>query len=180
MADNLITIGVITNTHGVKGAVKMKSFTENPHDIFTYTPIYNAEGVSMDITKIGVAKGLYKGTDKGVYMVQVAGCDNRTHAETLKGTELCVYRDQLPALNADEYYHTDLQGCTVLNAQNTPIGTVKGLHNYGAGDLIEVLFIDKKDTELFLFAHTIGDIDVNAKTVVLHVPNMVYADTNYN
>ena len=171
MTNNLITIGVITNAHGVKGAVKIKSFTENPEDIFAYAPVYNAEGLEMKITKIGGAKGLY--------MAQVQGCNNRTDAETIKGMEICVLRNQFPALEHGEYYHTDLVGCTVTDTQNAPIGTVKGLHNYGAGDLIEVLFTDKKNTDLFVFASDVGDIDVDNKTVVLHVPHAVYADENH-
>ncbi len=168
MTDTLITIGVITHAHGIKGAVKVKSFTQNPDDIFAYTPTYDTHGQPLHIAKIGVAKGLY--------MAQVTGCHTRTDADRLKGTEICVRRSQLPSLEDNTYYHTDLLQCTVLNACDTPIGTVKGLHNYGAGDLIEVLFTDTQHTELFLFTTAVGNIDLQKKTVVLHIPDAVSAN----
>lgn len=170
-SDTLVVIGAITNAHGIKGAVKIKSFTENPEDIFAFAPLMTDTGDILNISKIGVAKGLY--------MAAVSGCNNRTDAENLKGTQIYVSRTQLPALNDGEYYHTDLIGCKVLNDTLTPIGTVKALHNYGAGDLIEILFTATNDSELFLFASTIGDIDIAKKTVVFHMPNEIYADMHH-
>ena len=167
---DLVVMGVITNAHGTKGAVKIKSFTENPEDIFAYTPLVTQTGTYLDIAKIGIAKDLY--------MATVNGCNTRTDAEKLKGTYICICRTQLPALNTGEYYHTDLVGCTVLNPTHTPIGTVRALHNYGAGDLIEILFTATNDSELFLFT-AVGDIDLAKKTLVLHMPNVTYADIHH-
>lgn len=160
--DSYITLGVITNVHGINGTVKVKSFTANPEDIFTYTPLVDENGREVVITKIG--------THKDTFLATAAGCHTRTDAERLKGTELCVLRSQLPPLSDGEYYNDDLVGCAVVASDNTPLGMVKNMHNYGAGDLVEVTCTSTGKSELFLFAHDVQSVDVDNRIIVLQVP----------
>ncbi len=132
-----ICLGKITGVHGVRGEVKLKSFTENPKDIANYGVLENeAQTKTFDIKIVGYSKELLRAKIKGV--------DDRNIAETLIGIELFATRDVLPELEEEEFYHTDLIDLKVM-VEGVEVGKVIDMHNFGAGDIIEVSLNGNKE-----------------------------------
>lgn len=132
--DNRICLGAIVGVHGIKGEVKVKSFTENDSDVQKYGEVENKEGTKkFSIKVIGRSKELLR--------VKIKGVDDRNVAETLIGTGLYVDREILPELEEDEFYHVDLIGLDVKEqTSGDVIGKVEAIYNFGAGDLIDISF----------------------------------------
>ena len=131
MAGGRILIGVIGPAHGLKGEVKLKSFTEEPGAIANYGALEAGEtGRKVTITAL-------KPASTG-FIARLEGIGDRSAAEALKGAKLYVRRDQLPNLPDGTFYHADLEGLTVRTQDGTTMGKVEAVVNYGAGDLLQV------------------------------------------
>jgi 16S rRNA processing protein RimM len=131
MPRDRVCVGIIVGAHGVKGAVRVKSFTEEPGDVAAYGPLSDEAGRrSLRLEVIG-------GT-KGAVIARIEGVSDRKGAEALAGTRLYLPRAALPEPEADEYYHADLLGLAAELADGTPLGKVCAVHDFGAGDVIEV------------------------------------------
>ena len=129
--DTLIVMGVITAAHGIRGEVKLKSFTEVPEDIATYGPLYMNDGPrTLEILSLKPAKGQF--------IARLKGVGDRNAAEALKGVKLKVPRSRLPEPEEDEFYYEDLIGLMVEDEQGHPLGRIKAVQNFGAGDLLEI------------------------------------------
>src|SRR6202007_643232 len=117
--------------HGVRGAVKLWTFTEDPLAVKHYGPLMTKDGArQFEVTHAREAKGHLVATLKGIA--------TREEAERLNGLELYVARDKLPATDEDEYYHADLIGLAAVTAANAPLGRVIAIHNFGAGALLGI------------------------------------------
>lgn len=125
----LIAVGAIAGAHGVRGEVKLKSFTEDPLAIARYGPLAGPDGRVFGIVALRPAKD--------GFVAKLRGIDTRDAAEALKGCELKVPRDRLPD-DEEGYYHADLVGLSAYDKAGELIGTVTGVRNFGAGDLIEI------------------------------------------
>ena len=125
-------MGVITAAHGIKGQVKIKSFTAQAADIAAYGPLLLDDGPEeVEILSLTPARGVFIATLKGV--------DDRNAAEALKGRKLKLPRAKLPETAADdEFYIADLIGLTVEDTEGRPVGQVAAVQNFGAGDLLEI------------------------------------------
>ena len=132
-ASDRLLLGVIVGAKGIKGEVKVKSFTQNPEDIAAYGPLKDASGaITYQLKVVGLSKGLP--------VVRIKGISDRNGAEALKGTELYVGRDKLPETTEDdEYYHADLIGLQAVFRDGTTFGTILRLHDFGAGDMLEIV-----------------------------------------
>ncbi len=129
--DGFVCLCIIGPPHGVRGAVKAKCFTDELSALTAYGPLQNADGQSFKITS---AKA-----DKIGARLTLDGINDRDAAQALRGMALFVARDKLPVLNdEDDFYHADLIGLAVVSEDGTPLGTVAAMHNFGAGDLLEV------------------------------------------
>src|SRR5207253_1292409 len=128
--DDKVLAGVITAAHGIKGEVKLKSFTADPKAIAAYGPLIASTGERFEIARLKPQKDGFIATLKGIA--------DRNKAETLKGVELFVPRRQLPVPDDDEVYVHDLIGVTVMDLSGAQFGTVVAVPNFGAGDLIEI------------------------------------------
>jgi 16S rRNA processing protein RimM len=131
LPERRVCLGVITAAHGVKGVVRIKSFTADPSAIAGYGPLEDEEGARRFMLEV-------KSATKGVLRATVAGIEDRDAAERLKGTRLYLPRDKLPPPGEDEYYHADLIGLAVALSDGSPLGRVKAVYDYGAGDSLEV------------------------------------------
>lgn len=131
-----ILVGVIIGAHGIRGDVKLKSFTADPKAIATYGPLLSPTGEIFEITRLKLQVEDFICTLKNVV--------DRNKAETLKGTELFITRAQLPK---DELYLHDLIGVAIYNG-DASLGPIIGFENFGAGDLIEVKIAGRADTVL--------------------------------
>jgi 16S rRNA processing protein RimM len=126
-----ICVAQIGAPHGVRGEVRIKSFTADPMALTDYGALTSEDGTrSFEITAVRPAKE--------VLVARLTGVDDRNAAEALRNLRLYVPRDRLPAADEDEFYHADLIGLAVVREDGTPMGRVAALHNFGAGDLIEI------------------------------------------
>lgn len=130
MAPKLILVGKIGAAHGLKGEVKLSSFTENPLAIAEFGPLETeGGGKAMVISSLRPSKAQL--------IARFQGVNSRTDAERLKGLNLYVRRERLPELEAGRYYHADLAGLEVKSGDKR-LGRVARVVNFGAGDLLEV------------------------------------------
>jgi len=131
-AERLICLGVVVGARGVRGEVRIHSFTAAPADIAAYGPLCDETGERVfGLRIVGQAA-------KGHVIARVAGVDDRAAAEALKGLRLHVRRDALPAPEEEEYYCDDLVGLKARRVGGGDMGTVRGVHDFGAGAVIEI------------------------------------------
>ena len=160
---NRVCLGQIGAPHGVRGEVRLRSFTAEPQAIADYGPLQTEDGRSIEIKSLRPAKNHFVATLNGVA--------DRDAAERLTNVKLYVPRDRLPPTEPDEYYHADLVGLTAVDRSGAPIGTVVAVHNFGAGDLIELRRMTSDKTELLPFdAATVPEIDIAAGRLVIDPP----------
>ena len=135
MTEDKVCLGAIVGVHGIRGEVKVKSFSEDEKNLTHYGLLSNDKGdKSFDIKIVGHSKELLRCKIKGV--------EDRTTAEALIGTGLYVKRDLLPPLKDEEFYHTDLIGLEAKNSSGEVLGRVNALYNFGAGDILEIKMAD--------------------------------------
>jgi 16S rRNA processing protein RimM len=126
-----ICVGVVTSPHGVGGALRIKSFTAHPEDIAAYGPLTDETGRrSFELRLLGAAKG--------VLIARLPGVEDRDRAEALRGLRLYLPRSALPPPEPDEYYHADLIGMAAVLGDGMPLGRVRAVHDFGAGDTLEI------------------------------------------
>ncbi len=131
MSDDLILVGRVAGPFGVKGEVRITSFTADPMALLDAEDLLREDG-SPGLTLAGGRPA------KGSVVVRVGGVETRDQAEALRGLRLYIPRERLPEPGEDEYYVTDLVGLDVLTPQGEPLGVVKSVHDFGAGDLLEI------------------------------------------
>jgi 16S rRNA processing protein RimM len=165
-----ICVARIGAPHGVRGAVKLWTFTEDPLAVDAYGPLVTKDGArQFELTSAREAKGHLVATLKGVA--------TREDAERLNGVELYVARERLPATEQDEYYHADLIGLAAVDSANAPLGRVIAIHNFGAGDIIEIA--PPQGTTLLLpFTNAVvPTVDLAGGRVVIELPDEIEGDT---
>jgi 16S rRNA processing protein RimM len=159
----LICVARIGAPHGVRGAVKLWTFTEDPLAVKRYGPLATKDGArSFEVATAREAKGHLVATLKGVA--------TREEAERLNGIELYIAREKLPAIDADEYYHADLIGLAAVNAADAPIGRVIAIHNVGAGDIIEIAPPNGATMLLPFTNAVVPTVDLAGGRVVIELP----------
>ena len=127
---NKILVGKIVAPQGIRGEVRVQTYSENPMD-FQKFKVQSSKFKSEDFKFVRVIP------NSTVVIAKINGYDDRNAAETLRGTELFIGRSDLPQLNDNEYYQTDLIGMAV-NQRGNIIGRVSCIQNYGAGDILEM------------------------------------------
>ena len=126
-----LCVGVIAGAHGVRGLVKIKSFTADPANLTAYGPLTDASGARR--YQVAVT-----GRAKGVLLARIEGVGDRDAARALRGARLYVARAALPEPEDEEYYHADLIGLAVEDRAGAPLGRVAAVQNFGAGDILEI------------------------------------------
>ena len=124
-------LGVVLGAHGIKGEVKVRTFTAGPERLNAYGPVATEHGRALEIASLRTAKN-------NEVIVTFAGIDDRNGAEALKGQRLFVPRAALPEPVAEEFYHADLVGLDAVDETGAALGRVKAVHNFGAGDVLEI------------------------------------------
>jgi 16S rRNA processing protein RimM len=164
-----ICIARIGAPHGVRGAVKLWTFTEDPFAVQSYGPLVTKDGArSFEIATAREAKGHLVATLKGIA--------TREDAERLNGIELYIAREKLPDTDENEYYHADLIGLTAVTSAGEPLGRVAAIHNFGAGDIIEIAPASGS-TMLLPFTNAIvPTVDLAGGRVVIELPNEIVGD----
>jgi 16S rRNA processing protein RimM len=169
MPPSQICVARIGAAHGVRGAVKLWTFTEDPLAVTRYGQLMTKDGArQFEVTHVREAKGHLVATLKGIA--------TREEAERLNGVELYVAREKLPATSEDEYYHADLIGLAAVNAAGEPLGRVIAIHNFGAGDIIEIA-PPNGATMLLPFSNAVvPTVDLEGGRVVIELPDEIEGD----
>jgi 16S rRNA processing protein RimM len=158
-----VLLGAVLKAHGIKGEVRVKTFTLNPGDFGRYGPLMTKSGRRLAVTATRALKG-----DEAV--VAFEGIRDRNGAEALEGEELYIARGALPSPEAGEYYHADLIGLAVADRAGSVLGKVHALHNFGAGDIVEIEFAGGKTEFVPFNADSVLSIDVPGGRVVIDLP----------
>jgi 16S rRNA processing protein RimM len=160
-----ICVGAIAGSFGVQGEVRLKSFCSDPEAIAGYGPLWTEDGArsfTVKLTRANVSGGLG---------VRLSGVLTKEQADALKGTQLYVDRTRLPSLPDDEFYHADLIGLTAQDTGGVVLGTVRAVHNHGAGDLLEILGPGMKAALLLPFTlAVVPTVDLAAGRIVVDLP----------
>jgi 16S rRNA processing protein RimM len=162
-----VLLAAVMGAQGLKGEVKVKTFTATPDALARYGTLHTRDGRKFQITAFRTAK-------PGEAVIAFAGVGDRNAAEALKGTELFVAREALPATQDDEFYHADLVGLEAQDSEGRTIGKVVAIHNFGASDVIELVRESgdgNGDSVYLAFTHeTVPMIDIAGGRIVVAVP----------
>ncbi len=131
MKEGRVLVGVVLAPHGVKGAVRIKSFTQKPEDIARYGPLEDESGEKR-------FELLLLGRGQGVVLARLEGVGDRDAALALRGERLYLPRSALPEPEAEEYYHVDLIGLLAALRDGSAVGRVAAIHDFGAGEVLEI------------------------------------------
>jgi len=131
MTDRLLLVARVAGAFGVKGDVRITTYTEDPLAIGGYRELLRADG-SPALTLISVRAA------KGGVVARAKGIDDRDQAEALRGLKLHIRREALPPPDEDEFYLADLIGLAVVTAEGETLGKVRSVQDFGAGDLLEI------------------------------------------
>jgi 16S rRNA processing protein RimM len=162
---NRVCVARIGAAHGVRGEVKLWSFTEDPAAVAHYGPLETQDGTRcFEIEALRAAKDHF--------VARIAGVSDRDAAEKLRNIELYIPRARLPKIEeTDTFYHADLVGLDAVTPDGARVGTVHALHNFGAGDIIEIAPAGGGDPLMLPFNETtVPKIDVAARQIVVMPP----------
>jgi len=168
--DKRVCVARIGAAHGLRGEVRLWSFTEDPGAVARYGPFATADGRVIEIASLRPAGEFFVARLKGV--------DDRNTAEALRNVELYVSREKLPqTADAGEFYHADLIGLAAVDPAGAPIGTVIAVHNFGAGDLIELAPASGRETVLLPFNEAVVPaVDIAAGRITVAMPTEIEGD----
>ncbi|MBK0400726.1 16S rRNA processing protein RimM [Limibaculum sp. M0105] len=163
-ADNedLICVGAVAGAFGVRGEARLKSFCAEPGAIADYAPLWTEDGreVAVRITR----------PLKGAFAARLSIAATREEAEALKGTRLYARRERLPSLPDDEFYHVDLIGLPVIDAGGAELGRVRAIHDFGAGDILEVTRPGARPVLLPFTRAVVPTVDLAAGRIIADPP----------
>lgn len=175
-----ICIGAIAGVRGLKGEVRIKSFTADPDDIAAYGPVSTEDGERT--YRINVTAHA-----KGLIIARLDGIEDRDAAEALKGTRLYVPKSVLPEPDDGDFYHADLIGLKAETKNGDTLGTVKAVHNFGAGDIIEITDESggapgegKEDLMVPFTLGLVPEVNLSEGRIVVAPPEVLEADGNNN
>jgi len=158
-----VCVAQIGAAHGVRGEVRLKPFTADPLGVTRYGALETEDGRPIEIEAVRPAKDMLVARLKGV--------SDRNAADALKNVRLYVPRARLPQPDDDEFYHADLIGLAVVTADGAAFGVVKAVHNFGAGDLLEIEPAAGGATVMLPFiATTVPKIDIAGRRIVVEPP----------
>jgi 16S rRNA processing protein RimM len=171
MFQDRILVGRFGAPHGVKGEVRLQSFTGAPKAIAAYKPLLDASGARQFSIKA------LRHLKDNVFVVRIAGVDDRTSAESLTNVEIFVPREALPEAGNDEFYLADLIGLAAVSESGEAIGRIVDVHNFGGGDILEIAREEGGETLLMPFTkEVVPTIDVTAGRLIIAPPVEIEAE----
>ncbi len=158
----MVIMGNIVAAHGVRGQMKVKIFCERAQDLTAYGPLSLEDGTALTLQ--------IKSFNKGLAICSAASVSNRDGAEALTGSALYLERDKLPELDEGQIYQVDLLGMQVCNSDGTLLGVVVGLHDFGAGEIVEIQLAEHNRTEMLpYYPPFLKQVDIKARQIILDV-----------
>ncbi|MBO9397710.1 MULTISPECIES: ribosome maturation factor RimM [unclassified Shimia] len=165
---DLICVGAIGGAYGVRGEVRLKSFTAEADAIADYAPLLTEDG-AFEFT-VTITRAIKNGL-----AARLSGIATKEQADALKGVKLFVPRDRLPETDDDEYYYTDLVGLEVRDTGGAALGTVKTVVNHGSTDLLEVLRPGSAETVLLPFTlAAVPTVDIASGRIIADPPEGLF------
>jgi 16S rRNA processing protein RimM len=161
-----VCVGIVVGVHGVRGAVRVKSFTEEPKDIGYYSQVEDETGSAKFRLKV-------TGEVKGSVIATLEGVGDRDAAEALKGTKLWIARERLPKTGEDEFLYSDLIGLTAEDVDGNRLGAVSGVHDFGAGVLLDIALAAKGSLMVPFTKAQVPEVDVSGGRLVVIPPVFV-------
>jgi 16S rRNA processing protein RimM len=162
-----VCVAQFIGSHGVHGRLRVKSFTADPEALFDYNPLTDETGTRQFTLRM-------TGMGKDHILVEASGVKGRDAADALKGVRLFVDRDRLPAIEDEgEFYHTDLIGLVTVTESpegDVAFGAIKAIHDFGAGDMLEINHVSGKTVFIPFSRACVPLIDVKASRVVVDPP----------
>ena len=153
--ENPIQMAVIGAAHGIRGELRVKTFTGDPLALGDYGPLYSSDGRTFEITDIRPANT--------VVVVRFKGVNDRDAAEKLNGVELFIDRSALPDDgDEDDYYQADLIGLQVRDQTGAILGKVTAVQNFGGGDILEITHLGRKGVSIPFTRVAVPQVDVAA------------------
>ena len=164
-----VCVGQFAGAHGVRGLVKVKSFTEDPEAVASYGPLSDERGARRYTLTL-------QGTMKDLFLVRVDGIATREQAQELTGVRLYVDRSALPETeDEDEFYHADLIGLRAELADGSLYGTVKAIYDFGGGDVLEIRTAGGPLEMLPFSKACVPVVDVRGGRIVVDLPAVIEA-----
>lgn len=165
---DLVCVGAIAGSFGVRGEVRLKSFCAEPEDIASYGALSTEDGSRNWDVKLTRSV-------KNGFAARLSGVATKEQADALKGVRLYAPRDRLPDLPDDEFYHADLIGLTVLDTGGTEIGKVKAVLNHGAGDILELHVKGERQPVLLPFTKAaVPTVDLASGRIIADPPDGLF------
>lgn len=156
-----VVLCVIGAPHGVRGECRVKSFCEEPAAIGDYGPLFAGDGQVFEVEALRPLKD-------DMLVVRFAGIDDRDVIARLTGRELFVDRNTLPEAEEETFYHADLLGLAIVDLDGAPVGTLMAIHNFGAGDMLELRPASGGQTWLQPFSkRAVPGIDLAARRITI-------------
>ena len=168
MSDDVLLLGEIGAAQGLKGEVRLKSYTEDPAAIAGYGPLDTDDRGPIEIESIRV-------TPKAL-IARIKGVTTREGAEALNRTKLYLPRDRLPESEEDEWYQADLIGLAIVGEDGAPLGRLVAVHNFGASDIIEISRDGGKNVLVHFTEATVPKVDIAGGNIVLIPPDGLFDD----
>ena len=169
--DTRVCVAQIGAAHGLRGGVHLRSFTAEPEAFATYGPLETEDrSRRLEIESVRPAKD--------GFTVRFLGVTRREAAEALRNVNLYVERSALPAAEEGEFYHADLIGLAAVTTAGEPLGEVIAIHNFGAGDILELRLKDSETTMLAFDEATVPTIDVEGGKIIVALPDEIVVDQN--
>lgn len=164
-AEQRVCVGVIAGAHGVRGAVRIKSFTAREEDIAAYGAVTDRAGNRSWTLRLG------GGRTRGQLIARIDGVEDREAAEALKGVRLYVPRAALPETDEEEFYYVDLIGLAADLVDGGTLGRVIGVHEFPAGDVLEVQMAGGQTVLVPFTKEIVPVVDPEAGRVVIDPPD---------
>jgi len=171
VSDQLLLVAQVGGAHGVRGELKITTFTADPMAVADYRNLMRQDG-SPGLT-IASAR-----PSKGGIVARVKGCDDRNAAEALRGLKLFISRDVLPEPEEDEFYLADLIGLAVETADGQALGRIKAVQDFGAGDLLEIQPRAGQTWWLPFTREAVPEVRLAEGKVIATPPAVIEADPN--
>ncbi len=158
----LLCVATFGAAHGVRGHIKIHSHTQDPETLPAYAALFDRDENPLAIR--------FLSRNGATWIAEIKGINDRDEAQRYTRQDICIHRDALPEAGEGEYYHADLMGLEARHADGSLFGAVKALHNFGAGDIIEITLTNGQ-TEMFPFAKdVVPEVCVDKGYLILRLP----------
>ena len=157
---DMIVVGEVTSTHGVRGDIKIRSFTDNPEQIKTYDHLYDENLKAVQLT-------FKRNLNAGMFVGNINEINNKEDAAVFKGKLLYIHKSQRAKIQDDECYLSDLINCKVI-METKEIGTVAAFHDFGAGTFLDIKINNEKKIGTLPFSKdAVLDINLDKKEITI-------------